>query len=218
MRLYGKVLLLVIMMWPLLNPLAFAAGSLDPKRVLVLYADRPDLPAHRLFKHGLRSSLTASLAVRPDFSSEFMDVSRFSAADDVRSLRELYSQKCAGRKIDLIIASGRHALEFLLLHQEEFWPGIPAVFCGIDADSLANLQLGPHITGVVRQLRHCEGTVEFVDLGPLPLQEILDRVARLPDKRLNVNASAWTISWPTCLAWSGRFGASPATPLTASPL
>ena len=44
MRLYWKVVLLVYMMSPLLDPLASAAASHDSKNVLVLYADRPDSP------------------------------------------------------------------------------------------------------------------------------------------------------------------------------
>jgi signal transduction histidine kinase len=47
MRLQWKGFLLAVMMYPLLNPLASATGAHDPKSVLVLYADRPDLPSHR---------------------------------------------------------------------------------------------------------------------------------------------------------------------------
>ena len=77
MRLCWKMLLLVIMMSPLLNPLASATGSHDLKNVLLLYADRPDLPGHRMFEQSLRLSLMASVAIRLDFYNEFIDASRF---------------------------------------------------------------------------------------------------------------------------------------------
>jgi hypothetical protein len=73
MRLCWNVLLLVIIMWPLWNPLAFASSAHDPKNVLVLYTDRPDLPSHHVFEDSLRSSLTASVATRLDsFPSRLM--------------------------------------------------------------------------------------------------------------------------------------------------
>jgi hypothetical protein len=73
MRLCWNVLLLVGMVWPLWNPLTSASSAHAPKNVLVLYADRPDLPGHRVFEDSLRSSLTASVATRLDsFPSRLM--------------------------------------------------------------------------------------------------------------------------------------------------
>jgi hypothetical protein len=73
MRLCWNVLLLVIITWPLWNPLASTSSALAPKNVLVLYADRPDLPGHHVFEDSLRSSLTASVATHLDsFPSQLM--------------------------------------------------------------------------------------------------------------------------------------------------
>jgi hypothetical protein len=77
MRLCWKMLLLATMMSPLLNPLVSAPGAHDLENVLLLYADRPDLPDHDMFEQSLRLSLTASVAIRLDFYHEFSDVSRF---------------------------------------------------------------------------------------------------------------------------------------------
>ena len=144
----------------------------------------------------------------------------FPGEEHLRSLRNSYRQKYAGRTIDMILAGGDHALEFLVLYQEDVWPEW-VVFCGINADGLDSVRLGPHITGVARQpdfrgtlalalalqpqtrqvvvlsgtsptdhyhrtlaerqWREFAGAVELVDLGSLPMQELLDRVARLPE-------------------------------------
>jgi signal transduction histidine kinase len=67
---------LFVVMGLLWNTSTLALGSESPKNVLVLYVDRPDLPAHRVFEQSMRSSLTASIATLMDFYSEYMDVSR----------------------------------------------------------------------------------------------------------------------------------------------
>jgi hypothetical protein len=77
MRLYWKMLLLAAMMSPLWNSLVSATGAHDLENVLLLYADRPDLPNHHVFEQSLRLSLTASIATRLDCYNEFNDVSRF---------------------------------------------------------------------------------------------------------------------------------------------
>ena len=211
---------LFVAMGLLLNPSALALGSESPKNVLVLYADRPDLPAHHMFEQSMRSSLAASIAMPIDHYSEYMDVSRFPSEAYLQSLHDFYRRKYAGRKLDLIVAVGLRPLEFLLLYQEELFLDTPVVFCSIDPDSLENLRLGSHITGIVRhldfkgtlelalrvqpqtkrvvvlsgtttadeydrtlarsQFRDNEGTVEFIDLGPPPMPELLERVPHLP--------------------------------------
>jgi hypothetical protein len=77
MRLCWKMLLLATMMAPLLNPLVAAPGAHDLENVLLLYADRPDLPNQHMFEQSLRLSLTASIATCLDCYNEFSDVSRF---------------------------------------------------------------------------------------------------------------------------------------------
>jgi signal transduction histidine kinase len=211
---------LFVVMGLLVNASTVALGSERLKNVLVLYVDRPDLPAHHVFEHSMRSSLMASIATPIDVYSEYMDVSRFPSEEYLRSLHVFYRRKYTDRTMDLIVTVGLRPLEFLLLYQEELFPTTPVVFCSIDPDSLENLPVGPHITGIVRQLdfkgtlelalklhpqtkrvvvfsgttttdeyyrtlarsqfRDYEGTVEFIDPGPLPMTELLERVARLP--------------------------------------
>jgi hypothetical protein len=191
MWLARTVFLLFAVMGLWLNPSALAMGPESPRNALVRYVDRADLPAHRAFEHSMRSNLTASIVTPIDFYSEHMDVSRFPGEAYLQSLHDFYRRKYTGQKMDLIVTVGLRPLEFLSLYQEELFPDTPVVFCSIDPDSLENLRLGPHITGIVRQLdfkgtlarsqfRDYEGTVEFIDPGPLPMTELLERVARLP--------------------------------------
>jgi hypothetical protein len=77
MRLYWKMLLPATMMSSQYTALTSATGTHNLQKGLPTYADRPDLPSHRIFEQRLRLSLTASVATRLDFSHEFIDVRRF---------------------------------------------------------------------------------------------------------------------------------------------
>lgn len=76
MWLNWEILLPATMVSLLFNPPASATGAHDLKNVLLLYADRPDLPGHHVFEQSLRLSLRASVALRLDFYHECIDVSR----------------------------------------------------------------------------------------------------------------------------------------------
>jgi hypothetical protein len=77
MRLCWKMPRPLIMMSLLLNPPASATDTYHLKNVLIPYANRLDLPGHRMFEQSLRLSLTAGVAIRLDFYHEFTDFSRF---------------------------------------------------------------------------------------------------------------------------------------------
>jgi hypothetical protein len=220
MQPHWTVLLCVILLWPAAASLAATTPLQRPKSVLILYHERPGTPAHLLLDQSLRATLTAKITDRLDFYAEYMDISRFPGEEHLQPLYGLYRRKYAGRTMDLIIAVTRRPLEFLLRHQQELFPGTPVVFCGVDPDTLTNLSIPSHMTGIVRnldfkgtlalaltlhprtkrvvlligtsptdqyyrtlarsQLGGFEGTVEFIEMGPLPMSALLDRVAQLP--------------------------------------
>src|SRR4029077_13388416 len=57
--------------------------------------------------------------------------------------------KYAGKKIDVAVGVIGPALEFLLKHRDEVFPGASIVFCGIDRQEIGNHPLPPQVRGVL---------------------------------------------------------------------
>ena len=80
---------------------------------------------------GLTSVLEPVLGVENVFV-EYMDTKRFWEARHVAQLPEVYARKYLDHRIDLIVAVDDRALEFLVQHRDEVFPGVPVVFCGVN--------------------------------------------------------------------------------------
>jgi signal transduction histidine kinase len=122
-----------------------------PKRVFILYDENPNLTGLASTDRSLVSTLRQLAEGRVDIYTEFMDVSRFSDGDAKRfeqRLQQLYHEKYAGRKMDLVIGCMGPAFDFLLRHRAELFPSIPMVFCGVDRRELQGRELGSDVTGV----------------------------------------------------------------------
>ena len=66
-----------------------------------------------------------------DLKFEFPDA-RFNATEEyLKAVAQKLATKYAGRKIDLIIASDDHALNFMLNHGYKTFPDVPVVFCSV---------------------------------------------------------------------------------------
>ena len=115
----------------------FAAGewieavSLPKKTVLVLYGERLSLPGPRMAEQGLTAALSSAHAWDLEVFSEYLDLTRFPSAqygdDIVRYLRAKYGT----RKPDVLITYIDTALQLVLDHRDELFPGVPIVFSGV---------------------------------------------------------------------------------------
>ncbi len=65
------------------------------------------------------------------------------------------------KKIDVIIAVLAPSLDFLEKYGDEIFPGVPVVFCGVDARELGKRALPPRFTGVFLK-REFSPTVDLV--------------------------------------------------------
>ncbi len=84
---------------------------------------------------------------------EAMDTRRFGGPEFDAHLEELLRFKYAGKPLDAIVAADDAALTFLLAHHDELFPGVPAVYLGINNDALI-ARADPRIyTGVREDLR-----------------------------------------------------------------
>jgi signal transduction histidine kinase len=130
------------------------AGSAAPvssatRHVVLLFDERPELPGLAVLDADLVRTLTAISTDHIEIYREAMDLSRFSSSTHQNSLRDALRTKYADKKIDVAVAILGPALDFLLTHGQEIFPGTPIVFCGIDRRELRESALPAHVRGIV---------------------------------------------------------------------
>jgi hypothetical protein len=130
------------------------------RHVVMLFDERPELPGLAAMSNELERTLAASSEDRFQFYRDAMDLSRFGSKTHESVLRDALRAKYAGKKIDVVVAFYPGALDFLLTHGSEIFPGVPIVFCGIDRREFGNRSLPPHVHGVLVQ-REYAPTVEL---------------------------------------------------------
>ena len=129
-----------------------AAASLPQKRVLVLLAERQDLPAQRLTVKGVRSALESNERVAVELFTEYMDLSRFTEPQYKETLARLLAVKYSGAKPDLIITVYPLALDFMMNYGHRVFPGAPIVAATIYESIAKDLErkgLRQRVTGVI---------------------------------------------------------------------
>jgi PAS domain S-box-containing protein len=207
------------------GPPAAAAGPGTPKLVVVLYPDESDgAPGLVLVNNAIRSTFAAESPGRVELRNEYVNTSRLTDADFVRTQVSLLQRKYAGRKVDLVIAGLSSGLDFALRYRDELFPGVPIVFVAVDQREVTARRLPPDVIGVPirmdlrgtldlalrlhpdtrrvfvvagsapfdtdweaearRAFRPDEERLEFVYLTGLPMDELLGRVADLPERSI----------------------------------
>ena len=116
--------------------------------VLVLYDNRLSIPAVKMTDQGLMASLSRGQPEKVEIFSEYLDLSRFPAAqygdDIVRYLRAKYT----ARKPDVVIGAGSSALELALAHRDELFAGVPIVFANVDHREVEGREMPPNVNGL----------------------------------------------------------------------
>ncbi|MFZ7124704.1 MAG: response regulator [Desulfobacterales bacterium] len=100
------------------------------------------------------NEVMAECGVRVDLHVEYMDGKRYSDPDYLEMLHELYDYKYRGVNLSVVAASDDIAFRFALEHRQDLFPGVPIVFCGVNAmdvyrQSPAIEPLMTNLTGVV---------------------------------------------------------------------
>lgn len=145
----------------LLSPSAGAQTPQEPRRVVLLYDERTDLPGLSILDAAIARGLTAGIAGPFEIYREAMDLSRFGSDEYLLRLRDHLRAKYAGRKIDVAVGAMSPSLDFLIGHGAEVFPGASIVFCGIDRRQLEPQPLPSHVTGVLVK-RDFSPTLELV--------------------------------------------------------
>jgi signal transduction histidine kinase len=121
----------------------------ETRRVVLLFGERPELPALALFQTNFVQTLTSNSADPVEIYNETMDLSRFGSNNYRLFLRDFLQAKYADKKIDLAIAILSPSLDFLLNYGSVIFPGTPILFCGVDKTDLGNRSLPPHVRGIL---------------------------------------------------------------------
>jgi PAS domain S-box-containing protein len=136
------------------------ADDKEKKNVLIIYDERANLPGMAVLDKSIRSGLLAANSVKVDIYSENLDLSRFSGADYDDVLEDYFRDKYGSKKLDAVIAVMGPSLDFALAHGDEFAPGTPIIFCGVDRREIESRHLGPNVTGLLIH-RDFKGTLDL---------------------------------------------------------
>jgi PAS domain S-box-containing protein len=89
---------------------------------------------------------------------EFLDARRIHTNDYFRKLKSLYRLKYAGTRIDVIICSDDHALDFVLGPGQDVFRDVPVVFLSVSGYE-PSMRLNRKLTGLVESI-DIRGTLE----------------------------------------------------------
>jgi signal transduction histidine kinase len=118
------------------------------RRFLAIYEHDATLAANVEVAAGIERVLSHALPYGRQMYSEHLDLTRFSAPDQVRPQIEALAAKYRDEPMDVVIAGGDGALGFMLEHREAFAPDTPIVFGGVNAGYIENLDLPADVYGV----------------------------------------------------------------------
>ena len=122
------------------------------RSVLLLDQSSVGLPFNTALATAARLTLNAASKVPISFYAENLDANRFFGSDYEQEILSFFRQKYRNKTIDVVVAVGSAALDFITRRRAELWPNVPVVFAAIDEATIAKVTLPPNVTGVTMQL------------------------------------------------------------------
>lgn len=150
----------------------------------MLYGNNAELPWIKMFDASLRSTVSSQVDGRVEFYSEYFDVARFPGVKQQEAFIELVRTRYADLKLDVVVAGGSTAFDFLIKRRSSVFPGLPLVYSFLPPDRVDAAGLPPGVFGVP------------VDFSPLPTIELALRLH--PEVRRVVivtGAGPWGRAW-----------------------
>jgi signal transduction histidine kinase len=136
--------LVLVLVFLALSP-ASAAETAIRKNVLILKSF-PDRDIKTV--DSLQSEMRARIRWPIDFDVENLEGQRLSDGTYEKSVVESLRHTYAGQKPDLVMPQGYPALQFVLNHRDELFPGSAILFWDIDVRRIGGRKLGPGVAGV----------------------------------------------------------------------
>ena len=138
--------------WALLSFLSCsgrAQQTARPIRVLVLYWDDRDHPFNIDFARAFRTALESAAPGGVEYYAEYLESTRFPGVRQAELLRDYILAKYAGRAIDVVVANGAPAVDFLFEYRSKIFQSVPIVFVTSHPPDPSQLRLGAGATGVI---------------------------------------------------------------------
>ena len=129
-----------------------ASAQPSQQSVLVIDQSSAGLPFNTALASAIRSTLNAASKRPISFYSENLDANRFFGSRYEDDYARFLLAKYRDRHIDVVVAVGVSALDFVLRHRAEIWPSVPVIFAAIDEATASRLTLPDNVTGLTMQL------------------------------------------------------------------
>jgi signal transduction histidine kinase len=100
----------------------------------------------------LRSTINADSKSPITIHVESLDFSRFSGPEYEESLQRHFRVKYRDKPIGVIVAIGNASLDYLMRWRSTIWPRIPVAFAMVDESTVARLNPGSDVTGLMMKL------------------------------------------------------------------
>ena len=127
----GKPLLAAAILLCTAVPAAAMDDNTRPWRVVILDSSDPSEPAAQAFGRISREALTRQTSRPIEFYPEFLDSLRFQGALYEAELVAFLTKKYQAKPPDLVVTIYPQALQFMVQHRTDLWPGVPGVFVGV---------------------------------------------------------------------------------------
>lgn len=137
---------LVMLLGLVLVPGPRAAAQQNAKNVLVVFSFSDRGVYSGLLD--LKSRIQAAVPWPIDFYVEYLEGRQFDDKDYEKNLTDDLRRNYRGRKLDLVLVENDPALDYVMRHRDELFPGVPIVFYDVDHYRMEGQELWPGITGV----------------------------------------------------------------------
>jgi len=152
---------------------ATSAELTNPRRVLILFTARPNLPINVQWERGIRTGVKQLYSLPVAFDCEYIDFDRLQSPEYREQWLSLLRAKYASAPPDLIIPVHDLASRYFATAQPEIFPQSQVVFCSINEETLSLLPLQPRMTGVTYRFEY-QRTLELArELVPRARQVIV---------------------------------------------
>jgi signal transduction histidine kinase len=143
--------LLLALAFLLVSPLAapLCAQTAAPKRIVTLYWYGKDFWSNVVFEKAMQDRLRAAPAGSVEYYAEYLENNRFPGEAQARMLRDYLVRKYADRRIDVVVAVGPAALNFLLADRPDLFPDTPIVFHTVTRPEFGDRPPARNVTGVI---------------------------------------------------------------------
>jgi signal transduction histidine kinase len=147
---------------------AASSGAAEPpiRNVLTVQYGPAAFPSNPLLDAGIRSVLLAHDAPPIDYFTEYLEAEHFGTDEASSALAEYIRAKYRGRHLDLVIAMGSPALQFVLARRADLFHDVPIVFAGLELPDDRTRTSDGGIASLLVSAAYAETLEAALDLHP----------------------------------------------------